>query len=414
MASFNAQEDANHRTRNQTGQCAPMQSPPLGTLKLVAGNGTSIGTVMTLQCPYKYRAVSGGRVSCVQDSDVALWSGGQPQCIKVPRYEDQGFRLAVLLSIISTAIIIFMSIIFITSCLLKRVRKEERRRMERQRKREDEALWQHMDIQEVSEGLYSHKERNNNNNNSKPQQHTAQPIHQSAASPQPCTLSDQQAACRVRPISANSVMVRLDLGDVGVTNRHSEKSTDISTMAGQPDRYHEQLQQDSQFLCSEQRVGTELLDKLVLQLNRIYPQILTDREAQKFRKLSVPAATRLAELVSHLQGKGEEACHEFYRALHLHNEDLYLSLPTCVYRREAPELSGTNPKPFRKERSVLNDRGPLFFLCCFSIALGLALLHYRGEEEFVTGSVLSCTTLGLGQHAKQILLSYSYSGTKMD
>ncbi|XP_017577848.1 caspase recruitment domain-containing protein 19-like isoform X2 [Pygocentrus nattereri] len=181
-------------------------------------------------------------------------------------------------------------------------------------------------------------------------------------------------------------MVLLRLRVERVANRQSEKFTNSCTMA---DRYQEQLQQDSQFLCSEQHVGTELLDKLVLQLNRIYPQILTDREAQKFRNLSVPAATRLTELLSHLQGKGEEACHEFYRALHLHNEDLYLSLPTRVYRR-----------------------GPLFFLCCFSIALGLALLHYHREGKIVTGSVLSCTAFGLGQHARQILLSYS--GTKME
>ncbi|XP_036434829.1 uncharacterized protein LOC118813546 [Colossoma macropomum] len=205
MASFNAsvseetkskvaQDDAN-RTRNQTGQCAPMQSPVVGTLKLVVGNGTSVGTVMTLQCPYKHRAVSGGRVSCVQDSNTALWSGGVPECRPVSRYEDEGFRLALLASIISSAIIIFMSIIFITSCLLKRVRKEERRRMERERrKRED--CWQHMEQQEMTEGFYNHKERNNNNNNSKPPQLTPQPIHQSVSDIQPGTFSDQQAACR--------------------------------------------------------------------------------------------------------------------------------------------------------------------------------------------------------------------------
>ncbi|XP_017577845.1 uncharacterized protein LOC108442355 [Pygocentrus nattereri] len=207
MASFNAsvseetkskvaQDDAN-RTRNQTGQCAPMQSPVLGTLKLVAGNGTSVGTVMTLQCPYKHRVVGGGRLSCVQDSNTALWSGGVPECRPVSRYEDEGFRLALLASIISSAIIIFMSIIFITSCLVKRVRKEERRRMERERrKREDAAYWQHMEQQEMTEDFYSQKGRNNNNNNSKQPQCTPQPIHQAVADIQPRTFSDQKAACR--------------------------------------------------------------------------------------------------------------------------------------------------------------------------------------------------------------------------
>lgn len=38
---------------------------------------------------------------------------------------------------------------------------------------------------------------------------------------------------------------------------------------------------DTHFLCSDQRMDTELVDKLVLQLNRIYPQILTDKEAHR-------------------------------------------------------------------------------------------------------------------------------------
>lgn len=38
---------------------------------------------------------------------------------------------------------------------------------------------------------------------------------------------------------------------------------------------------DTHFLCSDQRMDTELVDKLVLQLNRIYPQILSDKEAYR-------------------------------------------------------------------------------------------------------------------------------------
>lgn len=53
----------------------------------------------------------------------------------------------------------------------------------------------------------------------------------------------------------------------------------------------------------------------------------------QFRNLSVPTKVRLAELLKHLQVKGEEACHEFYRGLHIHAEDIYFSLPTRVKRR---------------------------------------------------------------------------------
>lgn len=49
------------------------------------------------------------------------------------------------------------------------------------------------------------------------------------------------------------------------------------------DSYREQLIKDSEFLRNDKRMGTELVDTLVLQLNRIYPQILNDKEAQKVR-----------------------------------------------------------------------------------------------------------------------------------
>uniref|UniRef100_A0A4W5NQV0 Caspase recruitment domain family, member 19 n=1 Tax=Hucho hucho TaxID=62062 RepID=A0A4W5NQV0_9TELE len=175
------------------------------------------------------------------------------------------------------------------------------------------------------------------------------------------------------------------------------------------DRYHVQLQMDSQFLCSDQRMHTELVDRLVLQFNRTYPQILTDKEAQRFRNLSVPTAVRLAELLVHLQGKGEEACHEFYRGLQIHAYDVYFNLPTRVSRRREPaDPMGTNTVARRMERYVLNDRGPLFFLSCFSLAVGLALLYYYGEGNLSgTGQFLSFSVLGLGRGTSEVLLAYS-------
>lgn len=47
----------------------------------------------------------------------------------------------------------------------------------------------------------------------------------------------------------------------------------------------------------------------------------------------MPTKVRLAELLKHLNGKGEEACHEFYRGLHIHAEDVYSGLPTRVTQR---------------------------------------------------------------------------------
>ncbi|XP_019906953.2 caspase recruitment domain-containing protein 19 isoform X2 [Esox lucius] len=159
-------------------------------------------------------------------------------------------------------------------------------------------------------------------------------------------------------------------------------------MAGS-DGYHEQLQRDSQFLCSEPKMHTELVDRLVLQLNRIYPQILTDKEAQRFRNLSVPTEVRLAELLVHLQRKGEEACHEFYRGLQIHADEVYFNLPTRVSRRrEHADPVGTDTVTRHIDKYVLNNQGPLFFLSCFGLAVGLALLYYYGVFPCSTPELL--------------------------
>ncbi|XP_064162682.1 caspase recruitment domain-containing protein 19-like isoform X2 [Anguilla rostrata] len=178
------------------------------------------------------------------------------------------------------------------------------------------------------------------------------------------------------------------------------------------DSFHEQLQVDSRFLRSDKRLDTELVDKLILQLNRIYPQILTDKEAHRFRNLDVPTCIRLAELLTHLQEKGEEACYEFYRALHLHVEEVYFSLPTRVSRRGEP--NGFPRMPPLKERFVMNDRSPWFFLGCFSIAVGLALLYYCGDREVLGDprKMLGVTSLGLGHKAKELLISYTEDGNR--
>ncbi|KAG1949085.1 sushi domain-containing protein 3 isoform X2 [Pimephales promelas] len=144
---------------DRTGQCSPLPAPLIGTLKLVSGDGTSVGSVMSLQCPNTHHAGSGAQVSCVWSRNDTHWSGETPQCKPLSRLEDDSFRLAVLVSFISATIILLMSIIFITSCLVKHVRREERRKMERARKNGASEV----DLQR--EPIHNQKNTNNNNNN---------------------------------------------------------------------------------------------------------------------------------------------------------------------------------------------------------------------------------------------------------
>uniref|UniRef100_A0A4W6EVT8 Caspase recruitment domain-containing protein 19 n=1 Tax=Lates calcarifer TaxID=8187 RepID=A0A4W6EVT8_LATCA len=172
------------------------------------------------------------------------------------------------------------------------------------------------------------------------------------------------------------------------------------------DSFREQLIEDSAFLKADRRLDTELVDKLILQLNRIYPQILTDKEATRFRNLDVPTSIRLGELLTNLQGKGEEACREFYRALHLHVEEVYYSLPTRLRLRDSLDPLA-HPRVYQ-QRHVLNDRGPFFFLGCFSVAVGMALLYYYSEAKVSGGSrALGMAALGLKRKAQEVLIWYT-------
>ncbi|XP_024147943.1 caspase recruitment domain-containing protein 19 isoform X2 [Oryzias melastigma] len=180
------------------------------------------------------------------------------------------------------------------------------------------------------------------------------------------------------------------------------------------ERYDEQLQKDAPFLCSDQRMDAELVDRLVLQLNRVYPQILSDKEACKFRSLSVPAKEQLHGLLKHLHGKGEESCLEFYQALHIHAEDIYRNLPTRTRQREMADSNWSNSLAPPPESYALNDKGPAFFLSCFSFVAGLAILYYYGEVKTLRGSgaFLQCSAAGFSKNAKDVFIFYTEDGHK--
>ncbi|RXM99004.1 Bcl10-interacting CARD protein [Acipenser ruthenus] len=160
----------------------------------------------------------------------------------------------------------------------------------------------------------------------------------------------------------------------------------------QRDTYCDQLEQDTWFLKNDYRLSAQLVEKLVLQLNRIHPNVLSDKEAQKFRDVKVPTKTRLADLLSTLKEKGEEACHEFYRALHIHAEQLYISLPSRKRQRDATEPNGTNIHPDPRERFVLNER----------------------EDKAIGDAkkILGFTAIGLSRRAKAMLISYAEDQSK--
>ncbi|XP_041654589.1 uncharacterized protein LOC121517122 isoform X1 [Cheilinus undulatus] len=146
------------RDRSSSGQCTPMPLPALGTQKIIQGNGTNVGTVISLQCPAKHKLI-GGELICVLGPNSTQWVG-ETYCKPLSPFEVHGFRVAVLASIVSSVIILLMSMAFITSCLLDCTEEEKKKEQEN-----NPEMWQWEEPQEDSRSRHSHKGRNNNNNN---------------------------------------------------------------------------------------------------------------------------------------------------------------------------------------------------------------------------------------------------------
>lgn len=57
-----------------------MQPPPRGTLQVVRGNGTSVGTVIVFHCPSGHQMVGSGLLTCAWKGSIAEWSSVTPVC----------------------------------------------------------------------------------------------------------------------------------------------------------------------------------------------------------------------------------------------------------------------------------------------------------------------------------------------
>ncbi|XP_077822476.1 sushi domain-containing protein 3 isoform X6 [Macaca mulatta] len=111
--------------------CAQLRLPPQATFQVLRGDGASVGTVLMFHCPSNHQMVGSGLLTCTWKGSIAEWSSGSPVCKLVPPHETFGFRVAVIASIVSCAIILLMSMAFLTCCLLKCMKKSERRRSDR-------------------------------------------------------------------------------------------------------------------------------------------------------------------------------------------------------------------------------------------------------------------------------------------
>ncbi|KAM5136526.1 caspase recruitment domain-containing protein 19 isoform 2-T2 [Callospermophilus lateralis] len=150
--------------------------------------------------------------------------------------------------------------------------------------------------------------------------------------------------------------------------------------------YCDRLVQDTPFLTVQGRLSEQQVDRIILQLNRYYPQILTNKEAEKFRNPKVSLRLRLCDLLSHLQRSGERDCQEFYRALYIHAQPLHSCLPS---------------------RHVLR---PMSFLAGLGLAAGLALFLYccPPDPKVSPGArrILGFSPVIIDRHVSRYLLAF--------
>ncbi|XP_038668686.1 caspase recruitment domain family, member 19 isoform X2 [Scyliorhinus canicula] len=150
--------------------------------------------------------------------------------------------------------------------------------------------------------------------------------------------------------------------------------------------YCKRLAKDTAFLTNDGTLSEKLVDKIVLHLYRIYPQILNDAEAEMFRNVNTPVCARISELLLHLQNKNSRACKEFYNALETNDAQIFRRLPSKYLA------------------------SPVFFLACFSVAAGLAFLLYYCKEdtkfESAAKKIIGFSSLGVGRRARRYLLAY--------
>ncbi|XP_052438870.1 sushi domain-containing protein 3-like isoform X2 [Carassius gibelio] len=120
---------------NNTGLvCISVLPPRRGSYYVELGTGVSVGSMLVFWCKEGYQLVGHEKITCILRAGVPRWSSNLPVCESIPRPNDQGLRIALLVSVVSGVVILVMTVCFIVCCCQERMsKKKEKHRMGRSR-----------------------------------------------------------------------------------------------------------------------------------------------------------------------------------------------------------------------------------------------------------------------------------------
>ncbi|XP_016125617.1 uncharacterized protein [Sinocyclocheilus grahami] len=128
---------------NNTGlACISVLPPRRGSYYVEHGTGVSVGSMLVFWCKEGYQLVGHEKITCILHAGVPRWSSYLPATLSIsikciPRPNDQGLRVALLVSVVSGVVILVMTVCFIVCCCQECMRKKkEKHRMGRSRRRE--------------------------------------------------------------------------------------------------------------------------------------------------------------------------------------------------------------------------------------------------------------------------------------
>ncbi|XP_056425914.1 uncharacterized protein LOC130367518 [Hyla sarda] len=102
-------------------RCPALSAPSGGSFHVFAAAERSLGSVALFSCQDGFQLLGHYKLKCQKKGDGLQWSHQEPQCQAISLTSHKGFRLAVIISLVSCFIIITMFVAFTVCCVREKL-----------------------------------------------------------------------------------------------------------------------------------------------------------------------------------------------------------------------------------------------------------------------------------------------------